>query len=57
MRSLFTSAVTLKQVKVFLLEVDNIDHRTGLLKEFIILALQQEGAVSLADHACKVLML
>lgn len=50
MRSLSTSAVTLKQVKVFLLEVDNVkDPRTGLLKEAVFPAVQQEGSL-----ACKV---
>lgn len=44
MRSLSTSAVTLKWVKVFLLEAGNVeDPRTGLLKEAVFPAAQKEG--------------
>jgi len=43
MRSLSTSAVTLKQVEVFLLEVDNVEGpRTGVLKEALFPAVQQK---------------
>lgn len=57
MRSLSTSAVALKQVEVFLLEVDNLeDPRTGLLKAALFPAVQQNIAIPLADLACKVFM-
>lgn len=48
MRSLSTSAVALKQVEVFLLEVDNVeDPRTGLLEEAVFPAVQQKGGYTI----------
>lgn len=52
MRSLSTFAVALKQVKKFLLEVDNVeDPRTGLLEEAVFPAVQQKGGYTVG-RAC-----